>query len=276
MTDTYDNYEKSTEQGQPIEFYRFTLGSIMWFYTNADEDLTVGMTTWLTKAITDDGIKQKGDAQGESMTITCPDDLGPAVVYSNNPPGAELKVEKLRMHEGMTTLRVVYVGNVTQVGFPKPGQCSISVQALSASMRRTGLRLGYQRPCPYALYDQLTCKVDKTVFALAGYIRSIAGMTIVIDAAGNKPDGYFASGFIEWSDPVRGLERVMIESSIGSTATLTVFDDVRELAVGMPITIYPGCDQTPNVCKTRFNNYVNYGGWEYMPGKSPYDGNPIF
>lgn len=276
MIDTYTTYESSIEQGRPIQFYRFTLGSTIWTYTSADQDLVVSGQTWLSTPITDDGIKQTGEAQSEQMSITAPDDVGPAVVYATSPPSADIKVEILRMHEGMTTLRICFVGTVVQVGYPHPGQCLISVQTMSATMRRTGLRICYQRACPYALYDTQTCRADKTAHALPGFIRSINGYVINVDEAIESTDNVFAGGFLEWQHPVRGTQRIMIESSLGTGGALTIFDDVQELNVGMPITVYPGCDKTPTTCQTVFNNYVNYGGFEFMPGKSPYDGNPIF
>lgn len=275
MSDTYTSYEASIEQGRPLRFYRFTLGTVIWRYVNADEDITVAGQTFLACPISDDGIKQTGEAQADAMQITAPDNVGPAIVYSTSPPSKELGVEILQMHEGMTTLRICYVGTVSQVGSPRAGQALISVQTMSATMKRTGLRLCYQRSCPYAVYD-LSCKVNKADHAIHTFIRSITGSVVRSDGAVAKPDGFFANGFMEYTDPVRGVQQIMIESSTGTSGDLAVFDDVQELAVGQPITLYPGCNQTPDVCQVVFNNYLNYGGWEYMPGKSPYDGNPIF
>lgn len=279
MSDTYSSYESSTEQGRPIQFYRFTLpvegqSPIIWTYTNADEDITVGGQTFMTSPITDDGIKETGEAAGDAMKITAPDNVGPAVAYGSSPPAAGIKVEILRMHEGMTTLRICYVGEISGIGNTKPGQCEITALTMSATMKRTGLRICYQRPCPYSLYDTLTCKVDKASHGVGSYIRSINGTIVFIDAAVSKPENYFAGGFVEWPHPVHGLQRIMIESST-SDGNVVIFDDVQELAVGQPVTIYPGCAKTPDACRS-FDNYVNYGGFEYMPGKSPYDGNPIF
>lgn len=280
MTDTYTNYESSVEAGRPIQFYRFTLGTIVWTYVNIDSDQTVGGVVWQACSISDDGIKQTGEAQSDSMTITAPDDIGPAVAFNGSPPSTDVTVEILRMHEGMTTLRVCFVGSITQVGSPKAGQALLTVQTMSATMKRTGLRLCYQRACPYAVYDPKTCTVDKSTHAIASFVRSIDGFDILCDDAATQPDNYFANGFIEWIHPVRGVQQILIESSLSSggngPGTLTLFDDVQELNIGQPITLYAGCDKTPKTCQVVFNNYVNYGGYEYMPGKSPYDGDPIF
>lgn len=275
MTDTYTSYEASIEQGRPIQFYRYTLGLNVWRYVNTDQDIQVGGELFHACPMSDDGIKQTGEAQSDAMSITTPDWVGPAVLYTSSPPSKDVNVEILRMHEGMTTLRICYVGIITQVGFPRPGQAVISVQTMSATMKRTGLRLCYQRSCPYAVYDPNTCKADKTAHAIVSFIRSITAMNIVVDGAIGLPDHFFAAGFMEWTDPVRGVQQIMIEES-ERHGVLTLFDDVQELAIGQPVTIYPGCDQTPTACQVVFANYDNYGGFEYMPGKSPYDGNPIF
>lgn len=265
---SFDTYESSVEDGRPIRFYRFTLGSTVWRYTTADQDLTVAAAVWKARAISDDGIKQTGDATTDALNITGPNNLGPTVVYSSSAPQTPIKAEILEMHEGMTALRVIYIGEVVQVNPNRPGGAVITCQTLSASMRRQGLRLGWSRTCPYAHYDALTCKVDKADFAVAATVQSISGFAVTVNVNGGQ-DGYFRGGFAEWSHPVRGYYAVTIESHTGYV--LTMFDDTSEMYPGMQITLYPGCARTESAC-TSFNNILNYGGCSKMPGKSPFDG----
>jgi hypothetical protein len=39
---------------------------------------------------------------------------------------------------------------------------------------------------------------------------------------------------------------------------------------------YPGCRQTFSDCSDYFNNGDNYGGDLWLPGRNPYDGNPVW
>lgn len=266
---SYDAYESSSEGGKPIRFYRFTLGSTVWRYAVRDEDVTIDGVTWKARVITDDGVKQTGDATTDALNITAPMNIGPAVVYQSSPPSTPIKAEILEMHEGMVTPRVIYSGEVVQVNPSRPAVAVLTCQTLTATMQRQGLRLGWQKTCPYDHYNPLTCKVPKASHALNVTIQSISGFNVTVSGLTGQPNNKFAAGMMEWTHPVRGAYGIMIEAQTGSV--LTMFDDTSDLYPGLQVTIYPGCARTQDACRS-FNNIVNYGGCPNMPGKSPYDG----
>jgi hypothetical protein len=41
------------------------------------------------------------------------------------------------------------------------------------------------------------------------------------------------------------------------------------------VKIYPGCDRTKETCNDKFSNILNYGGFAWIPAKSPFDGSSI-
>lgn len=265
----FGTYEQSTESGRPIRLYRFTIGVRVWRYTSAATDLVIDGYTWASTAMTDSGVRQNGEAASESLTIDGPNSIGPAVLFTNSAPPGELSVEILTKHVDDNDLQVVYVGEVMQCNFPLPGQARLTCQSLSATMRRTGLRLTYQRACPFVLYDVLTCKVAESAWQLSGTVASIDGYTISVPALASVPDNKLAGGFLRWSD-VEGLSRTLtIERQTGGT--LVMFDDTSDLYPGATVYALPGCARTTDACKS-FNNIENYGGFPYMPGRSPFDG----
>ena len=270
---SYDSIERSVEDGRPIHLYRFTLGSTVWRYTSADEDLVLDGVAWKAVPIRDDGVKQTGTASVDAFNITASDAIGPAQVYASAPPPEAILVERLATHEGITVPIINYIGEITQVSHGLPGQVTIACQTLSASMRRNGLRIGYQRTCPYALYDASTCKVNKASFGVAGVIADVVGFNITVAAAGTRSDGYFMGGLFEWQHPTHGTRTMFIEGHVGST--LGCFGDTSDLTPGTPITMYPGCQRTVAACQA-FGNLDNYGGFPWMPGKSPFDGTPFY
>jgi len=272
---TFNAYESSTELGQPIQFYRFTLGSTVWRYTSSDRDILVGGVLWKSKAIRDDGVKQSGQSVSDTLNIDGPNNIGPGAIFGVSPPQEAMRAEILRMHEGMTVLSITYVGEVVQVGYPTPGACRVTCQTLSATMRRQGLRLGWQRSCPHTIYDPLTCRVSKATWAESITLETVTGLVVVSAAFAGFPDNYFSGGFIEFADPLRGFQAITIESHIGNQVTM--FDDTSDLYPGLIVTAYPGCNQTETACRA-FGNILNYGGYKNMPGKSPFDGiaSPMF
>lgn len=272
---TFDAYESSVEDGRPIRFYRFTLGAAVWRYTSTDRDQTIGGALWKARAITDDGIKQSGDATTDALSITVPVTIGPAAIFSSAAPQQPITVEVLESHVGLNALRIIYRGEIVQVNPNRPGVAIITCQTLSATMRRQGLRLGWSRTCDYALYDTLTCKVSKAAHAHATTVTAINGFTVSVASVGNVTVGVYKGGFMEWVHPIQGYNSVTIEGQ--TTLDMLMFDDPSLLTVGMPVTIYPGCPRTEAGCRT-FDNILNYGGCLNMPGKSPFDGidNPFF
>jgi hypothetical protein len=54
-----------------------------------------------------------------------------------------------------------------------------------------------------------------------------------------------------------------------------MFNTAEGMYVGLVMNVFRGCRQTIASCQ-ELNNYPNYGGIPDMPGRSPFDGNPIF
>lgn len=269
--------ETSLEDGRPIEFFEFTLGSVTWRYTSADEKLTAGGHDWLPAAISDDGIKQTGETIVDALAINAPSWIGPAQVFMGGAPSRAVAVTKYAKHEGDTEMVAIYVGEITQINHaPLPGSCRITCETLTASMQREGLRLGWQRTCPYAVYDPVTCKVEKALWGVPFIVLAIDGFNVTIELAASKTDGYFNNGFAEWQHPIRGSEFMPIDvHTVGATTVLTLLGSPGDLFVGAQGVVYPGCNFTPVSCQA-FSNYDNYGGVPDLPGKSPFDGNPVF
>lgn len=278
---TYEQFETSGEDGRPIEFYTFRLGNqIEWYYTNADHDLTVDGKVYVATTILSTNIQQTGEYVNDALNLDAPSWIAPAQLFMSSPPTTAISVRISYKHAQSDELMVGYVGEIRQVDFPLPGRARINCESLMVSMSREGLRLAWQRACPYALYDGLTCKVDKALWKIDFIVLGINGFSIDVLLTAAKPTDYFNRGFLEWVHPIRGLEHASIDIhteliGVESNARLLLSMPPGELFEGARGSVYPGCDFTPTNC-TAFNNYDNYGGDPDMPGKSPFDGNPVF
>lgn len=280
---SYEAIESSIEQGRPVSFYEFTYGGIVWRYTSADQPLVANGHTWQPAAITDDGVRQTGEISSDAMTITAPSWVGPGQLFMSGTPSRGVQVSVYQRQEGDPDGQVVavYVGEVSQVNYPLPGSCRITAETLMASLEREGLRLAWQRACPYALYDPVTCKLDKTEWGRGFTVLAIDGQTATVEFAAEGPlgplgppaDGYFNDGYVEWNHPMRGIELLAVESQVGSR--IVFFSFAPELMPGATGIAYPGCNLSPAACQG-FGNYDNYGGHPDLPGKSPFDGDPVF
>lgn len=273
---TYSNIETSNDQGQPVRLYAFKLGTAVFRFTSSDQDIILNGYKWKATAIDDDGVKQSGDATVDTLTINCPSSIAPVALFQGTPPSNPITITIYALHEGDSEAITMYAGEVIQCDYPQPGAASLSCDAMAISMERSGLRLTWQRNCPYALYNPSTCKADKTAHAIPMTIMAnpVGGNTIEVQGLDAFADGTMDGGFIEWDHPVRGKEFRSVEVHTG--ASLTMFGLSDGLYYGLAIVGYPGCKRTVDDCANKFNNLPNYGGIPDLPGKSPFDGNPVF
>lgn len=271
----FNDSEISNDSGQPLRGYEFTVNENTWRYTTSANNVLAGGKMWYAVPISDSGVKLSGDTNVDALSITAPSDIGPANLYVGTPPSSEVTITVFNLHRDNYASAVVeYVGTVSQCDWPDPGTVVFTCESLFASMERDGLRYGWTRNCGYALYDPLTCKVQKEAYAVPAVLLSAENGQATAAAFATKESGYFNGGFISWLHPIRGIERRMIEEHAGNEIRL--FGTADGLYYGLEVTAYPGCTRTSAMCKERFNNLPNYGGCMDMDGTNPFDGNPVF
>lgn len=271
---TFNTIELSNDEGRPIFLYAFALGAATWRYTSSDADVTLNGYKWTAVPISDNGVKLTGEAATDNLEITAPSTIAPAQMFIGTPPSQSIMVSIYHYHEGDSNAVLGYVGEVYQVNQPQPGTAVITCDTISASMQRDGLRLAWQRNCPYALYDELTCRADKTKYAKPLVVVDIVDNLVKFNGLDGVADGVLDGGFIEWQHPSRGTEFRAIEKQTG--AVCEMFGLADGLYYGLTVNAYPGCSRTTSDCIGKFNNLDNYGGVPDLPGKSPFDGDPVF
>ncbi len=270
---TFAARETSLASGQPIRLYEFQRGLIRFRYTNADRAIEFQTQTFDPVAIRDNGIGQGGEPNEEILVITGPHDLAVARLFRGVPPADEVAIIVRDTHFGETEAPIRFIGGIEGVNWPTESQCEIRCQSLGASMLRPGLRLGWERGCPHSLYDH-NCNVNRDLFETTATIQSMDGLTISSGAFDAFANDYFPGGYVEWSIGLGETDRRGIIAQ--ADETLTLLGGTQGLEVGMEVTAYPGCPRTAAICNSRFNNLPNYGGFPHIPGKSPFDGDPVF
>lgn len=269
------DYEESLELARPVFLYKFILGTKSWRYASSATDVLLqDGTLWHACAISHDGVKQTGDATVDALTIDAPVELAPAQVFLANPPSKEMTLLIYQKDVSDPEVYAIYSGECTQFTVPEYGKVHIVCETISVTLRREGLRFGWQRGCPYSLYDERTCMVPKASHGVVKQILAINGNVVTVDIPDTDLSRY-PGGFLEWTHPVKGTEYLGIESAGVSNGTITTFGYPKELYVGQSITMFRGCARTPAACQ-EFGNFANYGGVPNMPGKSPFDGNNPF
>lgn len=272
---SFELIETSNDLGSPIFLYEFQLGDKVWRYTSSAENVPANGELYKAIYIEDDGVRQTGEAQTDSFKIMMSFYEDIPRLFKVVPPSKQMIVKRLVRHEYDPQVIVNYVGFVTQVNASEPGKAEIECLTLSPTMHRDGLRLAWQRTCPYSLYSESSCRVHKGQFATKITLDRASGTTLEATGFAEHSDGWFEGGIVEWKDPQTGAEEMRgIETHQGNKVSLLGKTD--GIPIGIVMLAYPGCDKTIATCDKKFSNVDNYGGYPHMPGKSPFAGNPLY
>lgn len=285
-------YEQHPFSGRPIQLYEFirTSGGVdyYWRYNNSDRNILYGFQEWKAIPISDDGVRLSAEAASTELIVTMPitEKFCEQFRLNGSTPSDTVWLRVRRVHVGdiddidgdepsvIGDALITWIGTVNGINQVGAIDAKVRCSMLSTSLRRGGLRYGYQKNCPHVLYASNTCKVDKELFRIEGTVAVIDGQTISCPEFGSQPEGFFNGGFVEYNIPSGMLERRMIVGSTGDD--ITIMGLPVEMAVGDTIFAFPGCDRTVDTCVAKFNNLANFGGFPHSPGRNPFDGNPVF
>lgn len=270
---SYESVEVSRDDGSPQFLYLFELNDKAWRYTLGAERVNIDGHWWEPIGISDDGVKQKGDPVSDLLNVTVPSTLDIVKFYIQTPPSSPVFLTVRRYHVGDFQSVVAYVGEVSNVNQNKPGQAVVSCSTISASLDRNGLRLAWSRTCPHSLYDK-QCRVNPGAYRVQIEVQELGPGTVKAPQLAGLQDGWFDGGYLEWESPERGIERRGIEEHLGDT--ILMFGANDGITPGLIAYAHPGCNRIVDTCRLKFNNIENYGGIPSMPGKSPFDGDPIY
>jgi uncharacterized phage protein (TIGR02218 family) len=270
----YSEIEISNQGGQVVGLYEFRYGNTYWRYCTDDEDRTVGGETWTAAAILDEGIVQGGSDQND-LNITVQANNPVAALFRNSQPSGKVWLSIRRWHIGDPDdeTPLAWSGTVVNAVTVDRATIQMTCRSLGGTYDRQGLRLAWGRMCPHVLYSPFGCKVDKSLHAYEHVIATLDGIRFTVTDFEEPEEGSFSGGFVEYTRDDGSLQRYGIERQTGND--FVVLGSTSGLAVGVTVVVYPGCSRNTASCKA-FGNLPNYGGFPHLPGKSPFDGSPVF
>lgn len=269
---SFDQIERSNYDSIPTKLYEFTLASRTWRYASGEQNVAHNGAVYLGIPISDSGMSQSGEIDGDDFTVTLPASAEFTQLFRGTPPSQFIRVLVRQANRGEEDAPIIWAGLVKNGRRTNVAEFQVTCRLLTASLNRLGVRLAWARGCHHALYDR-RCRVDKQLFAVVAQISGVdgSGFSAPVSSLGRD---YLTGGFIEFNGVGGVLDRRAIESHEGTRIVLLGSAD--GLTNGMSVTLYPGCDRTSSTCELKFNNLSNYGGFDRMPKKSPFDGDPVF
>lgn len=270
---TFNAYETSTAQGQPILLFDFSIGLAHYRYTTADRAITYLSQVFSPIAISRTAPVQSNDMRQQVMTVTVPRDASIASLYSTYAPAGDVALVVTALHYDDPDQQgiVDFVGRTTSFKW-KGSVIEIACEPVYTSVQTSGLRRRWGLNCPHVLYGP-ACTLNSASFKVTAPIQSISGFTIT-GAGFVPPSGLsFVGGYAEWDTGQGYYERRSINSV--SSTSLTLAYGSPALLVGLMVNLYPGCARTLANCQA-FGNNLNYGGQPNIPQRNPMDGSPVY
>jgi uncharacterized phage protein (TIGR02218 family) len=262
---TYEDSELSVESGQPVELYEFVLGTTVWRYTSAEDTIEFSSNSYLSRQIdrTSPPWKVEEGARAE-LTITLPSSDPLAQRYISLHSTEKMTVKITRIHRDQPSSWVVWFGRVLSAKYEQAGAvCVLSTAPLESMFSQTISRYRYHSLCNHVLYDNF-CGVTRSLFSVSDEVTVQDGTSITVpNVVLVGIADYYVGGII-----TIGEEKRTILSQSGDV--LEIAQPFAANVVGQTAQVSAGCDHTPDHCKTKFNNMVNYGGFPFVPTKNPF------
>jgi len=139
---------------------------------------------------------------------------------------------------------------------------------LRSRMQRLQQDMGrvYNLECDAILGDD-RCRADLSIYPdHVGSISAIneANRTIIYDQSLDALEGFYQYGLLTFTSGKNTGRAIEVRGNLGN-AIILIEPPAFRVQKGDEFTLQVGCDHTPETCKSRFNNYVNYRGFPDMP-----------
>ena len=248
-----------------VELYNFDSSGSNWRFTSADRNLEYGSDVYTAVPGLKRGqIGSMGSIHKADLKIEAPRDNDLVGLFTVSRPESIVSTSIFEADYPVTEVNLIWKGRIVGVAL-KDSLATIACESIFTSLGRPGLRAMYQIVCRHGLY-QAGCNLSSGDFAVSAAVSANDGLALTVPAAAGYEDGYFAGGYLTMDG-----QYVMIISHTGSAIGI----DRPVIGTGAA-TLFPGCDHSITMCHGRFDNVLNFGGYPYIPGRTPFAGGQSF
>lgn len=267
---TYDVFEISREDGQPVDLYQFTQGSDVRRFTNAERDVSFNNFQWQSETIARSEPRRSQEENADQLKVTMPFTNTIAQRFLRFPPAVPVELQILRFHrsDGANPQAIIFwSGRIVSASFDSEGVATLQGKSGAAALSREVPRYTYSSVCPYQLYgpdcqqSEAGFRFELDVISIVGDVYTISGLTA---ASGGDPS-FFVGGDAATLD---GTDVRTIVGQAGDDATL--FSAFEEVAPGQTLVVRAGCDHSLATCHQKFGNSRRCGCFAFRPLKNPY------
>jgi uncharacterized phage protein (TIGR02218 family) len=264
----YDDYDRSLDSGRPAELFQFT-GGVQAYFTTKQRAISYGGFQYLPDYILHQEIEQSEELNKQELEITLRSSTPLAQYYIVDVPPLSVNVRVYRFIDGVNDYRLVWVGRVVKATFDsQKDECTLTCEPVYTLLKRPGLRRNYQILCPYSLYDS-NCGILVAPYTINDRVTSVSGATIGGTGIAAKTNGYYVGGMLRFGSYLK----LIINHASNK---ITVSSPIPGLQIGSVIDVSAGCNKSVEICASKFNNVLNFGGFPYIPTKNPFSGDSLY
>lgn len=265
--------ETSRSSGQPFELYEFTYGSFIYRYNTTASEVVIGGFTYVPMQLSRQNITLTSDVRRSQLQINAPADFEVASLFRASIPATPISVTIKKKHRNDAEVITEWIGRIMTAEWKHSGVTLLCESYYTAIQGNANFRY-YNYSCPHMLYGS-RCKVNRVNYKVIAVVENVQGTVITSTTFSSYANKYFTGGYLMFRDPDTGFMHTRhIVAHTGSTITMS--NQIPELTITKEVEVYPGCDHTLNTCKNKFNNFLNFGGFPWIPTKNPFTGSVIF
>jgi uncharacterized phage protein (TIGR02218 family) len=237
-----------------MELYEFTFENLTYRYSSG-ESITYNGNLYTEQAITRNEIKK--DFNTDEASITLPQHLEPA--------------PRFRIMNPLSAVGITIMDkNGVKLFMGKIGSCTFNTSKAEATLKLISIQgilktqvpyRTYSLSCSFSLFGE-GCEANKNTYKLVitNFLLNPTRTELTSSTLNSKESGYFSGGYIDAAGEYNYIKE-------HNNLTLKLLYPLQSSA--NEIIVYPGCDKTRDICKNKFNNEKNYGGFPFIPPKNP-------
>lgn len=259
------------------ELYEITLstGAVAYF-TSHDANITYDAQTWQAIPIGRSNIAYHNDLQVDKVEIS----VGivgvtigatlltiPQIIKRDYLRNAHVRV-LLVDYEVLDSEKLLFEGWITGAVSYNAGILTASVGSILDKLNNKFPKVIYSETCNHTLFST-ACGLTKSSYLSTGACSTASDQNTIYSTIFNittaYPQDYWLRGEIKFtSGSNQDIQRTIAShSTAGSVTVMVPFPET--VAGSDAFDAYPGCDKTGAMCSTRFNNYANFFGFEFIP-----------
>ena len=268
---------------QPIEYISFKNNITNWRYTNSNIVEQLGARFFDPLAYKRSEPVYSKDSSDGQVKIEVPSSIELISLYADQPSSFTTTVTIERKdRETPGSERIYWQGQIVSV--QREGKFATLLAAPLTQVPSQVPRYTYSGLCNWVLFQD-RCNLARQDWRHIGNVLSIENDTTftvedlsvqaaALDAAAgsnltaDEIANYWLGGYVETNI---GEKRPIFQANVsGVPSRIRVLRPFTDLSVGNPVTVYAGCSRTRDICKRKFNNQLNHGGFPDIPEVNPF------